>query len=416
MTMDLRDRLLRAGLVGDASARRGDSPESPDPPLDTLIAGEWVLSSNSRCFVVEEHYPLDHRHGLFPLAELLSWSPDALSPFLAGTGDQSFDPRHALFLDAETTGLARTAGTFVFLVGVGYFTEDSFCVRQYFVPDYADEDALLDLLAHDFASHRGLVTFNGRAFDWPLIANRYILAKREIPSNDSPHLDLLYAARRLWRRLLDSCALSSLESHVLDIVRTTQDVPGWEIPRLYQEYLALGRTEPLVGVFYHNAVDILSLVSLTTRLSRCLSNPFGVEEDDFRDYVALGRLFRELERVQDAVQAYRKGMTSTDETTRDLAHKQLSFFLKRLGRHEEAMELWQAQLGGRELYPYVELAKQFEHRLRDYPTAAKITEEALSWLQSHAEHLTSAKLGLLHDKLLHRLGRLRRRMSLQSRN
>ena len=33
------------------------------------------------------------------------------------------------FLDTETTGLSHGAGTVAFLVGVGFFTADAFCVR-----------------------------------------------------------------------------------------------------------------------------------------------------------------------------------------------------------------------------------------------------------------------------------------------
>ena len=41
-----------------------------------------------------------------------------------------FDPRRALFLDTETTGLSGGAGTVAFLVGVGRFTPEGFLLRQ----------------------------------------------------------------------------------------------------------------------------------------------------------------------------------------------------------------------------------------------------------------------------------------------
>ena len=47
-----------------------------------------------------------------------------------------------LILDTETTGLAGGTGTYVFLVGVGFFDGDEFEVRQYFMRDLDEEPAL----------------------------------------------------------------------------------------------------------------------------------------------------------------------------------------------------------------------------------------------------------------------------------
>ena len=127
------------------------------------------------------------------------------------------DYGRAVFLDIETTGLSQSSGTYAFLVGIGYFEADRFTVRQYFMPDYGDEHAMLELLASDLSGRQGLVSFNGRCFDWPILATRYTLARQNIPAIDTPHLDLLAVARRLWARLLSSCALSSLEKTVLEI-------------------------------------------------------------------------------------------------------------------------------------------------------------------------------------------------------
>ena len=111
--------------------------------------------------------------------------------------------------------------------------------------------AMLDLLASDLASCQGMVSFNGRSFDWPLIEARYVLARREPPCEAEPHLDLLRLSRGLWSRVLSSCALCSLESTVLGVERSGGDVPGYQVPQLYQNYVELGRTHWLDRSSYY---------------------------------------------------------------------------------------------------------------------------------------------------------------------
>jgi uncharacterized protein YprB with RNaseH-like and TPR domain len=79
---------------------------------------------------------------------------------------------------------------------------------------------------------------------------------------ERPHIDLLPPSCRLWRARLGSCALGSLERTLLGLVRSQEDVLGWLIPSLYYEHLHSGDARPLTRVFYHNQVDMLSMVTL----------------------------------------------------------------------------------------------------------------------------------------------------------
>ena len=58
----------------------------------------------------------------------------------------------------------------------------------------------------------------------------------------------------------------------------------------------------------------------------------------------------------------------------------LAALCKRAGRHERAVQLWKrlAGLGLTGCEPFVELAKHFEHRQRDYDAAINAVEEALA--------------------------------------
>ena len=86
----------------------------------------------------------------------------------------------------------------------------------------------------------GIVSFNGRGFDLPLLETRFLLSRLRPDLLDAPHLDLLSPARRLWRARLASCALSSLEQNILEVHRDERDVPGFLIPHMYFRYLQTG--------------------------------------------------------------------------------------------------------------------------------------------------------------------------------
>ena len=85
-----------------------------------------------------------------------------------------------------------------------------------------------------------------------------------VPYKGYSHLDLLPLARRLWRDRLKSRALKYLEQNVLGLTRSSEEVPGYEIPWLYFDYLRTGDARPLAGVFYHNAMDVVAMAALLT--------------------------------------------------------------------------------------------------------------------------------------------------------
>ncbi len=411
--MDLKARLWRLSeLQKRTDCSPSPRPGSVEPPLESLVAGEWVSSSGVRCFVSEHLYPLSYDHGGLHLADFCAVPLEEWIPFVGSKEGQVLDPRQGIFIDIETTGLARGAGTCAFLVGLGFFEGEHFCARQYFMPDYADESALLDLVAVDLASHRGLISFNGRAFDWPIIENRYVLARRELPCESKPHLDLLSLSRRLWRRTLSSCALASLEATVLDVRRGHDDVPGYLIPQLYQDYVRWGYTRPIARIFYHNLMDILSMVALGARAGKIICPSLRQEGDPLYDPISLGAFYESIGRHEEASHFYRlvldHGHSKEDCV---IAAKRLAALFKRLGRHDEAMEIWRDQTSGNEIYPYLELAKQLEHRLRDYTAARDIIQEAMAWVQTRTNALGRREHQRLMVDLKHRLARVERRLS-----
>lgn len=407
--MDLRSRLLHLGLRR-ASELEPRPPRRRSVPLEAVVAGEWRTTPAGQCFVAEQRFSLAYTHGRYRLSEALSVPPHVWALALGDPAAEPFDVRRAAYLDIETSGLSRSGGTVAFLIGLGSFEGDKFVLRQFFMPDYGEEPATLHLAGEVLGAADGLVSFNGRSFDWPILEMRYIMARREPPCDGQPHLDLLHLSRRLWRRSLASCALSSLERHVLRVERSTSDVPGYLIPQLYQDYLEQGRTRPLADVFYHNLVDVLSMVALAARAGGLVSAPFAPQADDSCDPYSLGALFEAQGHMAEALQAYEKAWVEGGAYASEAARR-LSFLLKRLGRHAEAMEIWQAlATQANALYPFVEMAKHLEHREKNYAGAREVTTQAVAWATSPEAGLGRYESRRILRELQHRLDRLDRRL------
>ena len=238
---DLREQLRRLGVQRGIIAIKPSPPRERGPAIEELVSGELTCTEHGPCFVTEAVYPLDHHHGALPLAALLDHDPQTAALLVRDGAADGVDLRRAAFIDTETTGLAGGTGTYAFLVGIGYYTDDAFRVRQFFMRDVVEERALLHLVGETLDGFRAVVSFNGRAFDLPLLATRFTLARMAPRLADVPHLDLLFPARRLWRRRLTSCALSSLEANVLGVAREDADVPGRLIPGRLFRFVVFGQ-------------------------------------------------------------------------------------------------------------------------------------------------------------------------------
>lgn len=175
----------------------------------------------------------------------------------------------ATYFDTETTGLSTGAGTVIFLAGLAHVDGDALLVRQYLLPDYPYEAPLLRLVAADLAAAQRVVTYNGRAFDLPLLiarltVNRLFTQQAALPGR---HDDLLPAARRLFRRPLGGARLADVEQGVLGVHRVA-DCPGSEVPSRYFAYLRGGSPDLLGAVLDHNLQDLVSLALLEAELVR----------------------------------------------------------------------------------------------------------------------------------------------------
>lgn len=385
------------------------------PPI--ALPGEAVETPDGPAWVRTVRYPLAAHPDL---AALLEIEADALAaagrdPMLA-----RLDPTRAAFVDTETTGLTPDAATYTFLISVGMYENlgrdagagGEFVVRQFFMRTPAEERGQLHLAAAALERAAGLVSFNGRAFDLPLLQNRFILARRPCPWLRLPHLDLLPAARRIWRGQLESCRLGSLEQHILNVQRTADDVPGFLIPDIYRQYYLTGTiSDLLVRVFYHNLMDIVSLPLLAAKLAQLYRADGRIERLaglPGAECLGLARAYGHLGWSEAAEAAYRAALAAgLSDIERGQAYRDLGYLLKRLDRRPEAAAVWEEWISAAptaDLTPYIELAKHHEWHTGDL----KVARGWAAWALRLAEE---RDLAAVADDLQRRLERLEHKLT-----
>ncbi len=345
-------------------------------PVEDIVSGVYRESVFGRSFVHSEEYSLDYQHGdvqlceLKPISRILTWS---------GLESLTDVPMNSiLFLDTETSGLSGGTGTLVFMVGIGFLREDGFHVEQFFLSNPDQEMMFLNSISESLSPFSVLVTYNGKAFDAPLLNTRFDLNNITSPIRTFSHIDLLPLARRIWKYRLESRSLKNIEVEILKTKRTQEEIPGWEIPQIYFDYLRSEDARPLKGVFYHNAMDVLSLAALFQFLAGFTHDPFSIPAPDSIDLVALANLYEDLGDLEAAARYYEIGLK--EHLPGELHHKTLERFARmhRKSRNwEKALQVWESGCSEEDLYSVIELSKFYEHREKSAEKALDFAEIAL---------------------------------------
>lgn len=318
---DLRAQLealwARIRQMEAPSSPTAEAEPLPGTEVETALGKHWETRTAARY------------HGDFRFSTLAELPPAALSA-ISASEIAEIDPQRIVFLDTETTGLAGGVGTLAFLIGVGRLNGDEFEVRQFLMRDFDEEASALSALAQELESADLLVTYNGKAYDEPLLASRYILSRVRPPFGQIPHLDLLHSARRLWKLRFESCRLVELEAQILGHARQG-DVPGNLIPQLYFDFLRTRRPGRIGAVLHHNALDILSLAALTAILPGKFSNTATASHA--AEMVGLGRWLIAQGERQEAVPLFESAI-ATIEFDRLAAPRRRDVFVH-LAKHYE---------------------------------------------------------------------------------
>lgn len=374
----LRDKLSRFSQHLDGPQNKPVEHDQYDRSrlIAEALGGEIIDGPAGTYVKITRNFDTTYRHGRMTLDNLPGEVDLRGDRFYRELPPTPIEASRLLFFDTETTGLGGT-GTVPFLLGFGSITPGGFQVRQYFLPDYPDEAAMLEDARLEITAETVLVSYNGKSFDIPILTDRLILHRVERNLTFAGHLDLLHATRRLFRRRLQSCTLGNIERNVLEFIRV-DDLPGELVPAVYFNWLATSETAQLDKVIEHNRHDIVSLYFLLYHINTTLARP-GETLADADDLYSVARIYerrREHDRVRQLLDDCRH---LADGNRRAPLLWLQSLACKRTGHLDRATAIWEELSGGNTPEAFaalIELAKYHEHRSRRYRLALEMAERA----------------------------------------
>lgn len=385
-----------------------------DQSMSVPFLKEWESESvtpyyfdGEYCLVREKSYPLNMKYGLYQFSHFIdavkAWNQSSFNHPLSSKG---FSEEELFFFDTETTGLGGGTGNTIFLLGQASIKGNQVVLKQHLLPKPGAEVALYQSFLESI-NYTTLVTYNGKAFDWPQVKTRHTLIRDQVPKLPSfGHFDLFHAARRLWKHKLERLKLSIVEKEVLEIERK-DDVPGFLAPMIYFDFVERQNPEGILGILRHNEMDILSLITLYTHLTFQL---LSIDpEQSITESYEVGRWYAAIGETSAAAEKFTSisGSVELDAVKAKLA---LSLHWKKQKMWDKALILWEeiAETNHVDLVydASVELAKYYEHKIKDFKKALFYSENAKGLLD--LEPVGKAKNNKL-DQILKRLERLRRK-------
>ncbi len=336
---------LPSPSIADRLARHGRRSQAVDPTALADQAGGRLIAP--ALIEVVRRFPLDDYHGHQALARIVE-TPQALPEA------NDIDPRRLVFLDTETTGLSGGSGTAVFMLGLARLEADALVVRQLTMTAFSGEAALLEAGEEWLKGAGGLVSFNGKSFDLPLLVTRNRMHGRRASFDDLFHLDLLHTTRRAFATRWDDCRLQTAERRLLNFHRSN-DLPGSEAPAAWLRYLHTGIGDDLLRVVEHNIWDLVSLAALLPALDRAHAEP----QQCGADVVSLARAWLKAEQEARAVTLLESAGAALSANGRLL----LASIHRRRGDWSAARALWE-------------------------PLAARGSQEAIEAMAKYHEHIS----------------------------
>ncbi|HWO76351.1 MAG TPA: ribonuclease H-like domain-containing protein [Bacillus sp. (in: firmicutes)] len=367
-------------------------------------------SKGGYCFVKKKTYPLDFQIGRYGVKDFQRavriWQQyNGIHPLSA----KGYKESDLFFFDTESTGLGSGAGNHLFILGHARIEQEQLVLIQHILPEPGFEVALYESFLNQ-CNVKALVTYNGKAFDWPLLQAKHSLIRNEVAKLPSfGHFDLYHACKRLFKHELPSMKLSIIEQEVLEITRE-DDVPGYLSGMIYQDFLERKDPEGIFSLCEHNERDILALVSLYTHLSFLVHQQTkavsSVAFEMGRWEAASGNANHAINQLQI--------LADTDNEWNSQAKIQLASQYKKIKQIEEAIPLWTSlavqSSGIEKINSCIELAKWMEHTKKDFNEALKFTVKALEEAVENKK-LNSKKRKSLYEELMKRKLRLLRKLT-----
>lgn len=186
-----------------------------------------------------------------------------------------------LFIDIETLGLYDNA---IIILGIGFFKNKAYEIHSFFARSLEEEIAICEHLRKEILPHfKCFVSYNGKRFDIPYIANRFLYYFDENPmisEVDTPyevsntkfhHIDLYHICRNRFKGLLKSFTLTNIEDKLLEMQRKNE-LPSNMVPICYKKYQR--NPNRYIGLIKecieHNYFDVYSMPLILHKLLETL--------------------------------------------------------------------------------------------------------------------------------------------------
>lgn len=375
------------------------------------LSADIVETPEGNYLVKETSYGPGDMHGRFSFAELDPNIPLQYGNYSCPPDEGEFNLNDIVVVDTETTGLSGGVGTVAFLVGLGFFREGRYVVRQHFLPDFNEENGYLNHLFDDLPGDL-IVSFNGKAFDMPLLVNRFLIQRLGSDFFARKHLDVLFTLRRFFRLKLPDCTLKTAERNLLEFERLN-DIPSDQIPQTYFNYLQTGETSEIYQVIIHNLWDLVSTMGVMMELSRHVEESGKMDKLSDKDSWAMGKFYLQKRDFDRALSSFSRSEGAEDEYYFQNLF-QASLISKRMCDYDTALSYWEMlseSFNPLYLPAQEEMAKIYEHKLKDIYRAHDICRRAMETIFQMAQLNPDSDFDIWRDRFVHRLARLQTKAS-----
>ena len=398
---DLISKLKSMGLITTGKGIKSPAPKKIQ--LTKVFNGSWIETNFGLVFSIIQRYVYGESHGK------ITFVKDSPSDIF--TNYLNFIPfeegQKIVFLDIETSNLSIDAGSFVFLIGLCYFTPTGLETNLLFIESPADEIALLLVLEERLSMFSTVGSYNGKSFDIPFLKNRAIFHKLPFTFTKLFHIDFLHVSRSIWKKRIINCKLSDIEKEILSVSRSNEEIPGWLVPQIYFDFLDQKDPEILKGVFYHNKIDVLSLAALYQHIKQNFSNTCRLVDQNSSDLASLGHHFHKNKRFDLSFDFYQKAFhLGLDPKQVPFLIRDYAMLNKKHNRWVEAIKYFKMAAKNEDWQSCVELAKYYEHVAKDFTRAIKWSKRGLKIIFDHKFEGDREKIRL---RLNHRVERLNRK-------
>ena len=192
-----------------------------------------------------------------------------------------------LFFDIETTGLSKET-TNIYLIGCGYYINDSLHVKLIFGDNTLEEYSVIKEFFQFASSFSYLIHFNGSKFDLPYLAYKSTKLSLNNPLSNMTSIDIYNMCKPLRYLLFpDSMRQKKIEEFMHICRKDMYD--GGQLIEVYKKYESNHSSVLLEMLLMHNREDVIGMHKIIPILhySSLLTDKLhyiDMQDNKYKDY------------------------------------------------------------------------------------------------------------------------------------